>query len=212
MLLTADDLVKLLLALLIGGCIGWEREYQGKSAGLRTMILICIGSTLFTIFSMKLGAGGHTMDRIASNIITGIGFLGAGIIFKEENRVTGLTTASAIWITAALGMGVGGGYYGIAIAATVIVLMVLLLLVPLQRTIDEANQTRVYRIVCKYEEGVLQRYETLFREHKMRFYRGMQCRKEDRISGNWTVEGPAKRHDKIVKIVLNDPAIMEFDF
>ncbi|HEY6082312.1 MAG TPA: MgtC/SapB family protein [Chitinophagaceae bacterium] len=212
MLFTADELTRILLALAIGACIGWEREYHGKSAGLRTMILISIGSALFTIFSEKLGAEARTLDRIASNIVTGIGFLGAGIIFKEENRVTGLTTASAIWITAALGMGAGGGYYLVSIIATVIVLMVLLLLVPLQRAIDRANQTRVYRIVCNYDSETLKRYEELFRMHRMRFFRGTQSRTEDRITGNWTVEGPVKKHDQIIQALLSDPTITEFDF
>src|SRR5687767_9349330 len=121
-----DALLKLGLALLIGTIIGAEREYKNKSAGLRTLILICLGSTLFTIISTSLGAENET-GRIASNIVTGIGFLGAGAIMKEGLTVSGLTTASSIWVTAALGMAVGAGDFYLAIFSTVIVLVVLTL-------------------------------------------------------------------------------------
>ncbi|MGZ5135759.1 MAG: MgtC/SapB family protein, partial [Flavitalea sp.] len=101
--------LKITIAFFLGGIIGIEREYLNKAAGLRTLILICIGSCLFTIFSILIGV--DSRDRIASNIVTGIGFLGAGVIFKEDNRVKGLTTAASIWVTAAIGMGIGSGYY-----------------------------------------------------------------------------------------------------
>ncbi len=207
-----EDLIKLLLALVIGGCIGWEREYQGKSAGLRTMIVICMGSALFTIFSISLGAGGHTPDRIASNIITGIGFLGAGIIFREENKVTGMTTAATIWVTAALGMGVGGGYYLYSCLGAIMVLGVLLILVPLQQRIDRSNQSRTYRIVCTYQQQTLDHYEKLFHDHHMRVYRGLHSKAGDSITGNWTVQGPVPEHEKIIRILLQDTGIREFDF
>ena len=106
-----DIILKLFLSVVIGGAIGAEREYRSKSAGFRTMTLICLGATLFTIFSQYIGAGGNP-DRIASNIVTGIGFVGAGVIFKGDSfgKVNGVTTAAMIWVTAALGMGIGGGY------------------------------------------------------------------------------------------------------
>src|SRR5690349_11417101 len=102
-------ILRLLLAAAIGGIIGVEREYRNKSAGFRTLILICMGSALFTNLSILIGDYSH--DRIASNIVTGIGFLGGGVIFKSDNGVNGLTTAATVWITTALGMTVGGGYY-----------------------------------------------------------------------------------------------------
>ena len=97
---------KLLLSILVGGAIGVEREYRSKSAGFRTLTLICLGSALFTIFSELIGVGNNP-DRIASNIATGIGFVGAGVIFKGDFGVNGITTAAMIWVTAALGMGIG---------------------------------------------------------------------------------------------------------
>ena len=102
--------LKLLTAVLVGGLIGIEREYSSKAAGFRSITLICIGSTLFTILSQHLGSNGNA-DRIAANIITGIGFIGAGVVFKDGFSVTGITTASSIWATAALGMAIGSGDY-----------------------------------------------------------------------------------------------------
>jgi len=102
-----DLVVKLSLAIVIGATIGIERELRSKSAGFRTIMLICLGATLFTIFSQVLGKG-TSPDRMASNVVVGIGFLGAGVIFRSNtNRVNGITTAASIWLAAALGVGVG---------------------------------------------------------------------------------------------------------
>ena len=118
-----ETVIQLLLSFFIGTAIGIEREYRSKAAGLRTMIMICLGSTIFTEISISIGAS--SPDRIASNIITGIGFLGAGVIFKDNLTISGITTATTIWISAALGMAVGAGEYFIALAGSVVVLIVL---------------------------------------------------------------------------------------
>ena len=118
-----ETTIQLIMSFFIGAIIGAEREYRTKTAGLRTMIMICLGSTLFTELSITLGV--NSPDRIASNIVTGIGFLGAGVIFKDGLSISGITTATTIWITAALGMAVGAGEYYIALGGTVVVLIVL---------------------------------------------------------------------------------------
>jgi len=205
-----DDIIKLLVSLVIGSVIGAEREYRSKSAGFRTLILITLGSTLFTIFSMRLGL--NAPERIASNIVVGIGFLGAGVIFKGDDRVTGLTTATTIWIAAALGMGVGGGYYMICMAATILVLVVLYLFMKWERIIDLMSQTRKYRIVCYYEKETLEHYENLFKEFKLKAWRGLQQKTGNEISGNWIVHGSAKNHQKLIDVLLRDERIKEFDF
>src|SRR3982750_3150508 len=127
---SAEELIfRFLLVIAIGGIIGAEREYRSKSAGFRTMILICLGSFLFTSFSRFMSDA--SPDRIASNIVTGIGFLGAGVIFKSDNRVNGITTAATIWAVAALGMDIADGLYLIVTVSTGIVLGALLLLTKL---------------------------------------------------------------------------------
>jgi putative Mg2+ transporter-C (MgtC) family protein len=205
-----DEIQRLSVALLIGIIIGTEREYRSKSAGLRTTILVSIGSCLFTILSIRIGVGNP--DRIAANIITGIGFLGAGVIFKEENRVTGITTATTIWMVAALGMAAGAGYLEEAVIATVVVIAVLTGLIYMQNLIDRINQLRNYRIVCDYQQETLIRYEVLFREYHLNAQRGKQSRIGDEIIGNWMVQGSRKNHEAFVQRLLQEPEIKEFDF
>src|SRR6186997_114480 len=117
------DLLSIITSIICGGLIGFEREYKNKSTGFRTILLITLGSTIFTIVS-RHGSGND--DRIAANIITGIGFIGAGVIFKDKMSVLGLTTAAVIWTAAAIGMTAGIGYYSLAIVITVITLIILI--------------------------------------------------------------------------------------
>jgi putative Mg2+ transporter-C (MgtC) family protein len=131
---------KLLLATLLGGAIGLERELAGKSAGLRTNILICIGAALFTQLSVDVAKIGFTPDgrpfgdtgRIAAQIIAGVGFLGAGAIVHGGGSVIGLTTAATIWAVAAVGMAVGAGSYVDALGATALIMIVLVGLRPVE--------------------------------------------------------------------------------
>lgn len=134
---------RLLLAALLGGLLGLEREWRNKDAGLRTNILITIGSALFTLMSIELtdGAKGDP-SRVAAQIVTGIGFLGAGAIMRTNGGVQGLTTAATIWVNAAIGVAVGGGEYHIAVLATGITLIVLLVLYPIERYIDYRHSLR----------------------------------------------------------------------
>src|SRR5579871_649228 len=155
MRLPEDIILKLLLAFIIGGAIGAEREYRSKSAGFRTLTLICVGATMFTVFSELIGGTGNP-DRIASNIITGIGFVGAGVIFKGDFGVNGITTAAMIWVTAALGMAIGAGYELVSAIACVLILIMLFVYGKLEKWIDSVNQTRNYKIVCDYQNETLQ--------------------------------------------------------
>lgn len=137
--------LQLLISFAIGTAIGVEREYRSKAAGLRTMIMICLGSTIFTEISIGLG-GPNNADRIASTIVSGIGFLGAGVIFKDGLNVSGLTTATTIWISAALGMAVGAGEYFIALVGSAVVLVVLIGFERVKILIERLHQTRTYKI------------------------------------------------------------------
>jgi len=205
------DLHKLLLAVLIGGVIGLEREFRGKAAGFRTIILITVGSTLFTIFSLKLVQGAD-VDRVAANLVVGIGFLGAGTIFKDENRIQGLTTASTIWASAALGLGIGAGYWGVTIEASVIILFVLMFLPYIERFIDYAVQVRTYRIVCTYTESLLENYEAIFKEYHLRAYSIKRTITDGNISASWTLTGRQKNHRKLISQLLKDRNIKQLDF
>jgi|SRR5690606_29817470 len=136
-LLGLEALLRLLVAAACGAAIGLEREWKGKQAGLRTTILICIGATLFTLLSLSLAEAANVENaeiglgfradpaRIAAQIVSGIGFLGAGVILRARGQVVGLTTAATIWVVAAIGMAAGFGAYVLAIGTTALVLFVL---------------------------------------------------------------------------------------
>lgn len=122
-----DMILKLLAALLLGGLIGLERETHGRPAGLRTHILVCMGSTLFALSSFVISGGVYDPGRVSAQIVTGIGFLGAGTIMRQGSVVRGLTTAASIWTVAAIGLAValGGQMYLIAVTATILVVATL---------------------------------------------------------------------------------------
>jgi putative Mg2+ transporter-C (MgtC) family protein len=127
---------RLLLATAIGGVIGAERELRRKSAGFRTNILIALGAAIFTVCSLTLGQGVGDPTRISAQIVTGIGFLGAGTILRNRDGVHGLTTAATVWVNAALGVAAGGGQYRLAVIAGAITLSVLLVMGPIETAIE----------------------------------------------------------------------------
>ena len=111
--------MKIIIATIFGGTIGYEREISKKAAGLRTHILVCLGSTIFTVLSLQAFPGADT-SRVAAYIIAGIGFIGAGTVIQTKEKVIGLTTAASLWITASIGMAVGSDFYVLALIATII--------------------------------------------------------------------------------------------
>lgn len=117
--------IKLLLAATLGGLIGLERELHRKPAGLRTNMFICLGSALFTVLSAEMAGAGSDPGRIAAQIITGIGFIGAGAIIRDRGNVVGLTTAATIFVVASVGMAVGMAMYVTAFFTTVVILLAL---------------------------------------------------------------------------------------
>jgi putative Mg2+ transporter-C (MgtC) family protein len=127
---------RMLLAALIGGLIGAERELRRKSAGFRTNILIALGSAVFTLAGITMAPASADPLRISAQIVTGIGFLGAGTILHNRDGVHGLTTAAIVWVNAALGVAAGGGQYRLAIIGGAITLGVLLILGPIEAAIE----------------------------------------------------------------------------
>jgi putative Mg2+ transporter-C (MgtC) family protein len=142
--LRLDLLVKLGLAVLLGGIIGFEREVSGKPAGLRTNILICVGAALLMDVSIRVGiADGHRIGdpgRIAAQIVSGVGFLGAGTIMQSQGMVTGLTSAATIWVVAAIGMTIGAGLYVEGVGAGLLVMFVLAGLGKLEHWVRRARR------------------------------------------------------------------------
>lgn len=210
MLSTETILLRLLLALVLGGLIGIEREYRDKSAGFRTLTLISLGSCLFTVISILLTNG--SADRIASNIVTGIGFLGAGVIFKSDKGVNGLTTAASIWSVAAIGMASATGLYLISVATTLAILLILVALNPIEKWLDKIHKERVYKIKTPYQPEIMVKYESLMKECKLRFRQNKKLRIDNNIQLEWKVKGSSHAHNCFTEMILKDETVAEFEF
>ncbi len=130
--------IKIMLAALCGGLIGLERQLSGKAAGMRTNILIAVGSAMFTILSLEIAkdvSGNFIVDpsRLAANVVVGIGFIGAGTIMQSRKSVHGLTTAATMWVVASLGVGIGLGMYAFIMLSTLFILFILTMLIKVER-------------------------------------------------------------------------------
>lgn len=144
-----DLLLKLSLAVVLGGAIGLEREIKAKPAGLRTNILICVGAALLTDVSVRIGvAGGQSGDpgRIAAQIVSGIGFIGAGTIMQGGGTVTGLTSAATIWVVAAIGIAIGGGFYVEAAGSGILVMLVLAWLTRIENRVRRMRRVVAFTV------------------------------------------------------------------
>lgn len=179
-----EIIIRFLLAILWGGIVGAEREYKGKAAGFRTTIMISFGACFFTIMSIAIG-GDANPDRIASNIVTGLGFLCAGVIFKSDNHINGITTAATVWAVAAVGMGIGGGYYIASASGSLLILFILLILPYFQKIIDQKNQFRVLTIQYQQNSGAFEICQSLMKQHKIRYQMIKQIREKDNMTTVW---------------------------
>jgi putative Mg2+ transporter-C (MgtC) family protein len=152
-----DIILKILLAAMLGGIIGLERELSHKEAGLRTNILIAIGSALITILSFKIAAmtPGADPARLTAQIVSGIGFLGAGAIIQARFAVHGLTTAATIWTVAAIGIAVGSGFYLVAFLVAIFVVIVLTVFKLLLAYLEKQKQNFVYLISTEEKASLL---------------------------------------------------------
>jgi len=165
-----DLMLQIGLATLLGGAIGLERELGGKPAGLRTNILICIGSVLYTHLSLAMLTGstgaipvGTDTTRVAAQIVTGVGFIGAGTILHARGAVVGLTSAATIWVVAAIGIALGSGYYLEGVGTTLAVLVVLAGLGRAEKILQAHSMRSTITIHARPGPTVLEDLETLVR-------------------------------------------------
>ena len=145
------EFVLVATAFLCGALVGFEREKGHKPAGLRTIILICVGSAIFTVVSASPALGGHEPARIAAQIVTGVGFLGAGSILRDRHHITGLTTAATIWASSGIGIVVGAGYAAAGVLLSAAVLVTLGWVRHLEIVLNGACQVR--RVLVVYQPG-----------------------------------------------------------
>ncbi|HTF19727.1 MAG TPA: MgtC/SapB family protein [Chryseolinea sp.] len=205
-----ETTIQLIISFFIGAIIGAEREYRTKTAGLRTMIMIALGSTVFTELSITLGV--NSPDRIASNIVTGIGFLGAGVIFKDGLSISGITTATTIWITAALGMAVGAGEYFIALGGTVMALIVLSLFEIFTNKISRMHQERGYKITFAHYSDFERVLMTRVREMKLAYKKEREMKTEDKFVIVFHLRGSETQLDTFNDFLKESDQVLAYEY
>lgn len=174
MISTEDSIIRLIMALILGGLIGYERQAQSKSAGLRTHTLVCVGSCLCMIISINIamdyyftfGYNNSDPERIAAQVVSGVGFIGAGTILanQKDRSVRGLTTAAGLWAVSAIGLVVGAGYLVIACVATALIFLVLTVFVRLE---GRFRKRYAMHLVMKNNIGQARKLSTFIHDHHM---------------------------------------------
>lgn len=169
---TASSIFKMLLSLTLGCCVGMERKRKGQIAGLRTFALISMGATLAMILSIYvpqeyLGLKNGDPGRIAAQVITGIGFLGAGAIIQSKGSVRGLTTAAGIWMVATIGLAIGVGMYLVSIIATGLIIFILMILEQIEHRIRLGGESRIIRLRIPEIITDIEAYRQCLKRHKV---------------------------------------------
>ncbi len=206
-----EDILRLLLALMAGGLVGLEREYRDKSAGFRTLIFISMGAATFTILSSRLALD-NDPTRIAANIVTGIGFLGAGAILRDGLRITGLTTAATIWLTAAIGMAIGGGQYALAGFLIVFTIIVLWVFPFVEIGIDKIREEHTYEVICPVNLEKIAAIEEKLHLLGLRVHNGQHVKQGENMRCSWVVSGAPKKHAQFLKFLFADKEVIEFKY
>jgi putative Mg2+ transporter-C (MgtC) family protein len=195
------------LATLLGGVIGLERELKGKPAGLRTNILICMGSVLYTQLSMTMGSPAADPTRIAAQIVTGVGFIGAGTILHARGAVVGLTSAATIWVVAAIGVALGAGRYTEALGTAVLVVGVLQGLGWVEKLVARHSTTSRVSVHAHPEGNVLEELETVIRRSGLDIVGAQHRREGPDLVVDFELRGPKRLHDAAMLGLLHQPGV-----
>ncbi len=201
-------LYRVCAAIVAGAAVGLEREFRDKPAGLRTLVLISTGACIFSMVSMLVAGTTVDQGRIAAQIVTGVGFLGAGSILRSTKSVYGLTTASTIWIVAALGMACGFGHLLIALVGTLATLVVLILFHSIGVRIDVSRSIRKHRIATRDAQLRLADLEPYFAEAGLRILRRNCYRQGDDYVFTFRARGPRKQHLALREKLLHTDGLM----
>ena len=203
--LRADLLLQLVLATVLGGLIGLERELKGKPAGLRTNILICIGAATFSHLSVSLGHGDP--GRIAAQVLTGVGFIGAGTILHTRGSVTGLTSAATIWVVSAMGMALGMGLYYEAVSTTVLVMAVLLGLSRVEVALGRYSSSSRFTIHARPEPSPVEEFRALVGRTGLDVVRCDVHWENVDLVVEMDVRGPRRLHEQALNAIVHHPAV-----
>jgi putative Mg2+ transporter-C (MgtC) family protein len=201
---------RLIVASLLGGLIGLEREYKRRSAGVRTNLLICLGAAFFTLLSAVLaGDGSPNKGQVASNIVQGIGFLGAGLIIHNRSRISGLTSAASVWVVASIGMACGAGLLAAAAVATVIVIVSLELVGFLERRANIKIYSLVYEARGDDQTAMLRSILDAMDKAGERLADFATNAIGDLQRVSFTIVATKKQHERLRGKLLSEPAINE---
>lgn len=209
--ITIADILRICAAMLAGGLIGLEREYRDKSAGFRTLIFIGAGAASITMLSYKIG-GADDPARITANIVTGIGFLGAGAILRDGLRVAGLTTAATIWLTAAIGMAFGAGEFVFGSSLTLLSLIVLWVFPAIERMVDKIREEHSYEVTVTGGKERAAEIESALAKHGMKAIVRQYFKEENGLRCRWVAYGKPASHEKFVHYLLDEPSVREFKY
>lgn len=201
---------RLLLATALGGLVGLERELAGKPAGLRTNILICVGAALLMDISRSVAAaaevGPADPARIAAQVVSGIGFIGAGTILVERGSIVGLTTAATLWVVAAIGLAVGSGAYASAVGATALVVVTLLILGRLETFLFERRAVSV-DLVLDPDDEQLERVGLIMRQHRVKGIPETLQKQADQYRVTYELQGSAGRRDEALSELAEEEGV-----
>jgi len=200
-------LLQLGLATLLGGAIGLERELGGKPAGLRTNILICIGSALYTQLSLAMVPAGSDASRVAGQIVTGVGFIGAGTILHARGAVVGLTSAATIWVVAAIGVALGAGHYAEALLSTLIVLVVLQGLGRIEMVVERHSTKSHLTVHARPDATPIEELESVIRRTGLTIVSHESRRENVDLVIEYYLSGPKRLHDQVMIALLHHPAV-----
>jgi putative Mg2+ transporter-C (MgtC) family protein len=201
-----DLMLQLALATILGGAIGLERELGGKPAGLRTNILICMGSVLYTKLSVVLAQGADP-SRVAAQIVTGVGFIGAGTILHARGAVVGLTSAATIWVVAAIGVALGASLYLEAVGTTLFVIVVLQGLGRIERVVERHSTVSRVLIHAKPDPSPVEELETLVRRSGVEITRQEQRRENVDLVVEFELRGAKRLQDQVMIALLHHPGV-----
>jgi len=206
-MLRLELFLQLCLATLFGGAIGLERELGGKPAGLRTNILICIGSMLYTKLSITMATGTADPTRVAAQIVTGVGFIGAGTILHARGAVVGLTSAATIWVVAAIGVALGATFYWEAAGTTLLVLLVLQGLGRVELLVERQSTQSMLTVHTRPDPTVLEDLKTVVRRTGLEIERQASRRENVDMVIDFTLRGPKRLHDQVMIALLHHPGV-----
>ena len=206
-ILRADLLLQLVLATVLGGMVGLERELKGKPAGLRTNVLICLGATTFTHLSLQVSVSHGDPGRIAAQVLTGVGFIGAGTILHTRGSVTGLTSAATIWVVSAIGMALGMGLYYEAVGTTALVMAVLLGMARVEVALGRYASSSHLVIHARPEPSPIEELQLLVERTGLVIMRQEVRRENVDLVIEMELRGPKRLHEQALLAIIHHAAV-----